>query len=78
MPQINGLTQIQRELCDRLWECGSQEEVQTLISGMPKRLRREAQAMLAMIIIECIDEEITDLEHCEDARGILVDISQRS
>jgi len=71
MPQIRGLTLLQRELCERLWQCESEEQAQMLIQQMPQRLRKEAQTLMTLILIECLDEEITEGTHCEEARGLL-------
>lgn len=72
MPQLTNLTQRQKQLADLIWNCDSQEDVQQLIKNLPGEYRKEAQTVLSMIIIECIDEEITDADHCEDARDLLL------
>jgi hypothetical protein len=72
MPQLTNLTQRQKQLADLIWNCDSQEDVQQLIKNLPSEYRKEAQTVLSMIIIECIDEEITDADHCEDARDLLL------
>ena len=72
MPQLTNLTQRQKQLADLIWNCDSTEDVQQLIKNLPGEYRKEAQTVLAMIIIECIDEEVTDADHCEDARDLLL------
>jgi hypothetical protein len=72
MPQLTNLTQRQKQLADLIWNCDSQEDVQQLIKNLPGEYRKEAQTVLAMIIIECIDEEVTDADHCEQAQELLL------
>jgi hypothetical protein len=72
MPTLTNLTTRQKQLADLIWNCDSQEDVQLLIRSLPTEYRKDAATVLAMIIIECIDEEITDADHCEDARDLLL------
>jgi hypothetical protein len=72
MPQLTNLTQRQKQLADLIWNCDSQEDVQLLIRSLPTEYRKDAATVLAMIIIECIEEEIIDADHCEQAQELLL------
>jgi hypothetical protein len=71
MPTIQGLTQLQKELCEEIWQCNSEQEVLDLIRALPKNLRRQAQTLTNLIIIESIDDEITEAEHFDQARDVI-------
>jgi hypothetical protein len=72
MPTLSNLTPRQKQLCDLIWACDSQESVQQLIKNLPKDYQADARALLIAIIIECIDDEITDEDHCTEARDLLL------
>jgi hypothetical protein len=71
MPMIQGLTRLQKELCEKIWQCHSEQAVHDLIRSLPKKLRSQAQTLTTLIIIESIDEEITREDHCDQARDLL-------
>lgn len=72
MPTLSNLTSRQKQLCDLIWSCDSREAVQQLIKNLPGEYQAEARALLAAIVLECIDDEITDEEHCTEARELLL------
>jgi|LauGreDrversion4_2_1035121.scaffolds.fasta_scaffold550548_3 hypothetical protein len=72
MPTLSNLTARQKQLCDLIWSCDSQEAVQQLIKNLPGEYQSEARALLTAIVLECIDDEITDEDHCTEARELLL------
>ncbi len=71
MPTLTNLTPKQKQLCELIWACETQDDLQRLIRNLPTDYRKEAAALYHMIIIECIDESITDENHCDQARELL-------
>jgi hypothetical protein len=53
--RIEGLTELQRDLADRLWSMDTEEEVQAFISGLPQSLKREAYCVATMLIAHELD-----------------------
>lgn len=62
MPTINGLTELQRDIADRLWSLDTTAEINDYISTLPRSLKREAWVVMNMIIAAELDQvmEITD------------------
>jgi len=63
---IEGFTDLQRDLADRLWGMDTEAEVQGFISTLPKNLKREAWVVLTMIVateLDSIDLVSPDLQH---------------
>ena len=52
---IEGFTDLQRDLADRLWSMDTQAEVEGFISTLPKNLKREAWTVLTMIVATELD-----------------------
>jgi len=65
MITITGLTELQRDIADRLWSLDTTEAVEQYISTLPKSLRRQAWVVQQMIIAAELDSymEITDELH---------------
>lgn len=65
MITITGLTELQRDIADRLWSLDTTEAVEQYISTLPKSLRRQAWVVQQMIIAAELDSymEITDEVH---------------
>ena len=62
MITITGLTDVQRDIADRLWAMDTQEDIQAYISTLPRSLKKEAWVVMQMIIAQELDQvmEITD------------------
>ena len=71
MIQIENLTPVQKEICDRLWEIQSMEQVENYIRTMPRRLRPVAESMLQLLIAATMDHEINSEDDCELAKEYL-------
>lgn len=59
---ITGLSQLQRDIADRLWQLDTQEDIEQYIETLPRSLRREAWVVMTMIIWAELDSymEVTD------------------
>lgn len=63
MIRLEGLTPLQRQIADLIWNCSSKEDVDLLIKSMPtEEYKRAAAVMLEMIIWAALDEALEDHE----------------
>lgn len=58
--RLEGLTPLQAELADRIWQLQSQAEVSAWLGELPRSLRQQAQSLLYLITVECIDQDPLD------------------
>jgi len=72
MPTLTNLTTRQKQLADLIWSCESQEDVHALIKNLHREYRKDAKTILNLIIIECIDDDVTEQDHCADAQELLL------
>jgi hypothetical protein len=64
MIKIEGLTPLQVQLADLIWNCQSQDEVELLIRNLPtEEYRRTATVMMEMIVVAAIDEVLDDPDY---------------
>jgi hypothetical protein len=62
MIRLEGLTPLQADLADHIWQLDTQEQVAEWLGGLPRSLRDQAVSLLYLITVECIDQDpITDL-----------------
>jgi hypothetical protein len=64
---LEGLTHQQYQIADLLWNCESQEHVQTLINSMPADYKKDAVVIHQLMIAAVMDQhtEITeDVKDC--------------
>ena len=71
MIQLQGLTPLQVEICDKIWGMQSQEEIIEWFNTLPRSLQITAHAMLNLIIAEMLDQEEFTVETLEPVRNIL-------
>jgi len=59
---LEGLTQQQYQIADLLWSCESQEDVERMISAMPRQYKRDAMTIHQLMIAAVMDQhtEITE------------------
>lgn len=69
MIKIEGLTPLQKELCDEIWSMDSQEELLAWVKLLPRSVLAQAWTMINMIIIESIDQE--PIEDFTQAREVI-------
>lgn len=62
MITIQGLSAVQRDIADRLWQLDTREDIESYIATLPRSLKREAWVVMNMIIWAELDdiEDITD------------------
>jgi hypothetical protein len=62
MIKIEGFTQLQRDLADRLWEMDTEQAAREFVDGLPKRVKREAWIVITMITAHELDNymEVSD------------------
>lgn len=58
--EIQGLSKLQMELADSMWELETLDDVHSFISQLPKRLRGQAKLVLEMMTVAAIDEMVSD------------------
>ncbi len=68
---LHGLTSQQVELCDRLWNCNTEEAVEDLLAMLPVQVRQEAQTLMTMMVQESYEEELSLMERYPDAEEML-------
>ena len=56
--QIQGLSPLQQDLADRLWQLDTDLEVAACIMSLPRNLKREAHVVLNMIIASELDNQM--------------------
>ena len=71
MIQLQGLTPLQVELCDKIWGMDNQEEILEWFDTLPRSLQIQAYAMLQMITAELLDQEEFTEESLSSVRNIL-------
>jgi hypothetical protein len=69
MIQIQGLSPLQKELCDKIWSMETQEEVVSWINTLPRSVAFQAYVMMQMIVQAALDEE--DLNDMPEARAVI-------
>jgi hypothetical protein len=59
---ITGLTELQRDIADRLWALDTTAEINDYVAGLPQSLQCQAWVVMTMIIAAELDSymEITD------------------
>ena len=69
--KIEGLTEQQVRICDRLWACDTDQEVTAYVRSLPKRLQREAQVLMDIMILEAIDEQVESMTEYPAAEQLI-------
>jgi hypothetical protein len=60
MIELTGLSPLQRELADRMWQMESIDEIVTWINSMPRSVALQAYIVMQMIIAAEIDRAAED------------------
>ena len=68
---LEGLTQQQYQIADLLWNCDSQEQVQTLIQSMPPEYKRDAVTIHQLMIAAVMDQHT---EITEDVQALILSL----
>ena len=56
MIELENLSDIQKSLCDILWELDDPDELHAFLNGLPEHLRRDAESMIQMMLLNSIDK----------------------
>jgi hypothetical protein len=56
MIKIEGFTELQRDLADRLWKMDTEREAREFVDSLPRNLKREAWVVIMMIMAHELDE----------------------
>jgi len=60
MIELTGLSPLQRELADRMWQMESIDEIVTWVNSMPRSVALQAYIVMQMIIAAEIDRVAED------------------
>ena len=60
MIELTGLSPLQRELADRMWQMESIDEIVTWVNSMPRSVALQAWIVMQMIIAAEIDRAAED------------------
>jgi hypothetical protein len=66
MITIEGLTELQRDIADRLWALDTTAEINDYVAGLPRSLKREAWVVMTMIIAAELDAYMEVEDATED------------
>jgi len=66
MITITGLTELQRDIADRLWAMDTTADIEQYIHSLPRSLRREAWVVMTMIIAAELDSYMEVDDATED------------
>lgn len=71
MITIPNLTTTQSGLCDIMWNCKSDADLNKFINTLPNKLQYEAKALKQLIIVTMIDQIVNTEDDCADAIAII-------
>jgi len=54
---LQGLTPLQVELAQKIWSINDQVTLHEWLATLPQSLRQQAQSLLYLITVECIDQD---------------------
>lgn len=54
---LQGLTPLQVELAQKIWSINDQATLHEWLATLPQSLRQQAQSLLYLITVECIDQD---------------------
>jgi len=66
MITVEGLSSLQRELADQIWQCDSEEDVEAFIDQLPKRLRGQARVVHELMIAAVFDQHMEIDDRVQD------------
>ena len=62
MITIEGFNELQRRLADEIWEMDTKEQLLEWFDHLPKSLKHDAHVVMQMIMLEVIDQGISDAD----------------
>ncbi len=76
MIKLSGLTPLQCELCEKIWNMDSQQEVLDWFGTLPKSVAHEAYVMMQMILLAVMDE--TEIDNLDQAQAVIRRVQNQS
>lgn len=77
MIRLEGLTRHQVQLCDQLWECESESDIQELIRELSAEDARELATLQTMILQEAMEEQLEQMQYYPDAEAVVARAQQK-
>lgn len=71
MITVEGLSPLQKQLADRLWELESPEEVAAFILSLPRNLRAAALTVREMLVVAYIDSVVAEMPQFTEAEELV-------
>lgn len=68
--EIQGLSKLQMELADLMWDLDTLDDVHNFINSLPKRMRGQAKLVLEMMTVAAVDDMVRD-DDLELAKGVI-------
>lgn len=68
--EIQGLSKLQMELADLMWELDTLDDVHNFINTLPKRMRGQAKLVLEMMTVAAVDDMVSN-DDLELAKGVI-------
>ena len=68
---LEGLSPLQIEIANVLWQIDTEAEIDSFIQTLPKRYIPEAIAVKELMVAACIDQALEDLEDLDLAKEVL-------
>jgi hypothetical protein len=62
MITIEGFNELQRRLADEIWEMDTKEQLLEWFDHLPMALKHDAHVVMQMIMLEVIDQDISDAD----------------
>jgi hypothetical protein len=62
MITIEGFNELQRKLADEIWEMDTKEQLLEWFDHLPMSLKHDAHVVMQMIMLEVIDQGISDAD----------------
>lgn len=73
--KIDGLTRAQIQMCDRLWNMNTVEELEHYIVGLDLEDSQMAKTLIDLMIHESVEEQLASMDRYPDAEKLLKNIS---
>ena len=68
---LEGLSPLQIEIANVLWQIDTEAEIDSFIQTLPKRYIPEAIAVKELMVAACIDQALEDTEDLDLAKEVL-------
>lgn len=68
---LENLSREDREICEQIWSCRTQQDLAQYFYGLQPQEQSRARTLMHLMVIETIDQQCWDATHCELARHLL-------